>query len=190
MEEREAEAVTKEQVYRDQMKALGIYQEILEPEIKTLAKIERQITRAEKAWSDTAPPDGKPSFLDPHFAIIQKLRDEAAKHREILGITAKALAKITGASSTAPDQGDLITQKLDAIAERVAGYDDTNEAFDRYIRVNGGDPNKLQLSGIPAADEVQAAQDMYETLPDAQAAARISDIMDEELRRAVHEDMG
>lgn len=156
MEEREAEAVTKEQVYRDQMTALGIYQEIHEPEIKTLAKIERQITRAEKAWSDTAPPDGKPSFLDPHFAIIQRLRSEALQHKEALGITAKALARLTAGTAAAPEQKDLISAKLDAIAERVAGYD------------------TAPFAGIPAADE----------------AAEISDQMDEELRRAVHEDMG
>lgn len=156
MEEREAETVTKEQVYRDQMKALGIYHEIHEPEIKTLAKIERQITRAEKAWSDTAPPDGKPRFLDPHFAIIQRLRSEALQHKEALGITAKALARLTSGTAAAPEPKDLITAKLDAIAERVAGYD------------------AAPFAGIPAADE----------------AAEISDQMDEELRRAVHEDMG
>ena len=38
--------------------------------------------------------------------------------------------------------------------------------------------------------EIQITQDAYETLPDAQEAARISDLMDEDLRRAVHEDMG
>lgn len=156
MEEREAETVTKEQVYRDQMTALGIYQEIHEPEIKTLAKIERQITRAEKAWSDTAPPDGKPSFLDPHFAIIQRLRSEALQHKEALGITAKALARLTSGTAAAPEQKDLISAKLDAIAERVSGYD------------------AAPFAGIPAADE----------------AAEISDMMDDELRRAVHEDMG
>ena len=37
----------------------------------TLARIERELTRAMKAWSDTAPPGGKPSFLDDHYAVIQ-----------------------------------------------------------------------------------------------------------------------
>lgn len=164
---------TKEQIYREQMQALGIYQEILEPEIKALARVEREYTRAQKAWSATAsPPGSAPSFLDPHFAIIQQLRREILQHREALGITAKALAKITGAGGEAPDQDELITRKLDQIAARVAGYD------------------ALPLSGVPAADEIQVAQDLYETLPEAQEAARISDQLDEELRRAVHEDMG
>ena len=154
--------MTKEQIYRDQMIALGIYDVIHEPEIKTLAKIERQITRAEKAWSATAsPPGSAPSFLDPHFPIIQRLRAEALQHREALGITVKALAKLTGTVGTVPAQKDLITAKLDAIASKVAGYD--SAVADPFV-------------GIPAAD----------------AAAGISDRMDEmdELFAAVAEDMG
>ena len=155
---------TKEQVYREQMIALGTYEEVFEPEIRTLAQIEREYTRAKKAWSDTAPPGGKPSFLNDHYPVIQKLRAEILQHREALGLTPKALKKLTGAAGTdAPNQQDLITHKLDQIAARVAGYD---------------------------ATEIQITQDAYETLPEAQEAARISDLMDEELRRAVHEDMG
>ena len=66
MEERETEAVskTKEQVYREQLQALGIYHEILEPEIKALARVEREYTRAQKAWSASAsPPGSAPSRL-------------------------------------------------------------------------------------------------------------------------------
>ena len=154
--------MTKEQIYRDQMKALGIYQEIHEPEIKTLAKIERQITRAEKAWSATASPAGSaPSFLDPHFAIIQRLRSEALQHREALGITVKALAKLTGSNASAPDQKDQIVSRLDAIAERVAGYDDA-------------DP----FAGIPGAEEAAAVSDLLDS----------RDYYD--LTAAVAEDMG
>lgn len=190
--------MTKEQIYREQMKALGVYHEIHEPEIKTLAKIERQITRAEKAWSATASPAGSaPSFLDPHFAIIQKLRSEALQHREALGITVKALAKLTGGAG--PDQGDLLTQKLDAIAERVAGYDfapggDVSSAGiwirgeDGMEMVGSIDPKLLAdpFAGIPEADEAAVISDKL----DQQDAAKISHGMDEDLAAAVAEDMG
>lgn len=190
MEEREADAVTKEQIYREQMKALGVYHEIHEPEIKTLAKIERQITRAEKAWSATASPAGSaPSFLDPHFAIIQKLRSEALQHREALGITVKALAKLTGgAAGSETDQKDLITAKLDRIAQRVAEYDAQEVNPDWWKNDEAGQPVfTLPGSEVP---EIQIKQDAYEVLPDAQEAKRISHQMDEELRHAVAEDMG
>ena len=90
--------MTKEQIYREQMQALGIYEEIFEPEIKTLARVERELTRAEKAWSATAAPGGKPSFLDPHYPVIQRLRAEILQHREALGLTPKALRKLTGSA--------------------------------------------------------------------------------------------
>lgn len=153
--------MTREQKYIDQMTELGIYDPIFDPEIRTLARIERELTRAEKAWSATASPAGsKPSFLDPHYAVIQKLRAELLQHRESLGLTPKALRRLTGAAvDTAPDQKDLITAKLDQIAEAVSGFDEL-----------AADP----FDGIPAAED----------------ARRISQQMDEELAAAIAEDMG
>ena len=191
MEEREAEAGTKEQIYREQMQALGIYEEIFEPEIRTLARVEREYTRAEKAWSATAAPGGKPSFLDPHYPVIQRLRTEILQHREALGLTPKALRKLTGGVGAGDiDQKDLITAKLDRIAERVSGYDVPGN-------IMVADP----FAGIPEADEAAAmsdmmdqetrvAQDMYETTQEAAPAAKISHDIDEDLRHAVAEDMG
>ena len=210
MEEREAEAVsetktkakgrTKEQIYREQMQALGIYEEIFEPEIKTLARVEREYTRAEKAWSATAAPGGKPSFLDPHYAIIQRLRAEILQHREALGLTPKALRKLTGAAGVeAPEQKDLITAKLDRIAERVSGYDLTTgsdigsagvwiQGEDGMEKVGSVDPKLLAdpFAEIPAAVEAAAISDKL----DQQDAAKISHGMDEDLAAAVAEDMG
>ena len=164
--------MTKEEVYRTQMQALGIYEEIFEPEIRTLCRIEREYTRAQKAWSATAPPGGKPSFLDDHFAVIQKLRAEILQHREALGLTPKALRKLTGMNlSDTPEQKDLITAKLDQIASRVAGYTapDLSDPF----------------SGIPAAEEAARISQELDKNP-----ASTPQEMDEELRQAVHEDMG
>ena len=226
MEKREAEAVsetntkakgrTKEQIYREQMQALGIYEPIFEPEIKTLARVEREYTRAEKAWSATAAPGGKPSFLDPHYAIIQRLRAVILQHREALGLTPKALRKLTGAAGVeAPEQKDLITAKLDRIAERVAGYDlapGGSQAPWLYIEGEYGselvvprnntdgrtrfggadqqpmdaDPRQDPFAGIPEADEAAAISDKL----DQQDAAKISHGMDEDLAAAVAEDMG
>ena len=191
--------MTKEQIYREQMQALGIYEEIFEPEIKTLARVEREYTRAEKAWSATAAPGGKPSFLDPHFAVIQRLRAEILQHRETLGLTPKALRKLTGAAGSETDQKGLIAAKLDRIAQRVSGYDlapgsDISSAGvwiqgeDGMEKVGAIDPKLLAdpFAGIPAADEAAVISDMM----DRQDAAKISHGMDEDLRHAVAEDMG
>ena len=156
--------MTKEQKYRAQMQALGIYEEIFEPELQTLCRLERELTRAQKAWSATAAEGEAPSFLDDHFPIIQKLRAEILQHREAMGLTPKSLRKLTGAGGPdAPVQKDLITAKLDAIVSKVAGYD-------------------------------SAVADPFADIPGAEKAAAISDQMDSQdhydLKAAVAEDMG
>lgn len=164
--------MTKEQIYREQMQALGIYQEIFEPEIRTLARIERELTRAMKAWSATAPPGGKASFLDDHYAVIQKLRAELLQHRQALGLTPQAFRKLTGvnAGADAPMQQDLITAKLDELVTRVSGYDGPTDGW----------------ITIPGAEEAEAIGDRMdrENHPDGEPGD------DFDLAAAVAEDMG
>lgn len=154
--------MTKEQKYREQMQELGIYEEIFEPEIQTLCRIERELTRAQKAWSATAMPAGSaPSFIDPHYAIIQRLRSEILQHREALGLTPKALKKLTGSGlSDAPAQKDQIVSRLDAIAARVSGYDT-------------GDP----FADIPGAKEAAAISDQMDSQDHYDLKAAVADDM-------------
>ena len=164
---------TREQTYREQMKALGTYDPIFEPEITTLCQLEREHQRAKKAWSATALPAGsRPSFLDPHYAVIQRLRQEILTHREALGLTPKALRKLRGQPAEGPSHQEQITAKLDLIAQRVSEYDAAEDpAFEDKLR------GAAALAG-------------YEELPDAQDVIRISDRLDAELAHAVAEDMG
>lgn len=113
---------TKEQIYTQQLKELGIYEPAFAPEISTLAQLERELTRAKKAWSATAPPGGKPSVLDPHYAVIASLRREILAHRETLGLTPKALRRLRGSAGGEGADQDLIGEKLTEIAERVGAY--------------------------------------------------------------------
>lgn len=87
---------TREQIYRQQLQALGIYDPAFDPEISTLAKLERKKTRLEKAWSATAPPGGKPSFMDPHYDKLMQIEDKILAHRDALGLTPKALRRLKG----------------------------------------------------------------------------------------------
>lgn len=155
--------MTREQIYKEQLQDLGIYNPAFDPEIKTLAQLERRLTRVQKAWAQTAPPGGKPSFLDDHYPVIVQLEDKILAHREALGLTPKSLRRLIGvAGSDAPQQQDLITAKLDQIAARVAGYD--------------------------GATEIQV--DPFADLPGAADAAAFSKQIDEDLRKAIAEDMG
>ncbi len=89
--------MTREQIYKEQLLALGIYDPAFDPEIKTLAQLERRLTRVQKAWAATADPGEKPSFLDDHYPIIVQLEDKILTHRETLGLTPKSLRKLKGA---------------------------------------------------------------------------------------------
>lgn len=46
----EAAAMTREQKYTEQLKQLGIYQELFAPEIRSLAQMERDLRRLTKRW--------------------------------------------------------------------------------------------------------------------------------------------
>ena len=93
--------MTREEAYTKQLTDLGIYDPAFLPEIKQLAQLERELTRAKKAWSNTAPNGEAPSFEDPHYAIIRQLRSEILQHRDALGLTPKAFQRLRG--KAAPD---------------------------------------------------------------------------------------
>lgn len=113
--------MTREQIYAQQLKALGIYDPAFEPAIKDLSQLDRDMTRARKEWSATAPPGGKPSMLDDHYQLILQIRRERAALRDSLGLTPKSLRRLRGPAEPAVDQ-DLIGEKLDALVERVSSY--------------------------------------------------------------------
>lgn len=193
---------TREQTYREQMKALGIYDEIFEPEITTLCQLEREHQRAKKAWSATALPAGsRPSFLDPHYAVIQRLRQEILTHREALGLTPKALRKLRGQPAEGPGQQEQITAKLDLIAQRVSEYDnyhpglagpDGDLTLAQYMRKYSVPGEYDGATDDEILDKLRGAAALagYEDLPEAEDAIRISDRLDAELAHAVAEDMG
>lgn len=129
--------MAREEIYREQLQELGIYEKAFEPEIKTLANLERDLTRAQKAWKNTAPRGAQPSMLNPLYGLVCRLRQEILIHREALGLTPKALRRLRGqAGSDGPSQKDLMNTLLSGIAERVSAYDegvskpDTGEARD------------------------------------------------------------
>ena len=114
--------MTREQKYEAQLRALGVWEEAFRPLVKDLAKAERRRTRAEKEWSATAPPGGRPSFLDPHYQVVAQLDREILGYREVMGLTPKSLRRLRGVSE-GPSVNDRISERLDRIAERVSAYD-------------------------------------------------------------------
>lgn len=93
--------MARDETYVKQLTDLGIYDPAFLPEIKQLAQLERELTRAKKAWSATVPKGKAPSFEDPHYGIIRQLRSEILQHRDALGLTPKAFQRLRG--KAAPD---------------------------------------------------------------------------------------
>lgn len=118
--------MTREEVYKKQLMDLGIYDPAFDPEIKELAKLERQKTRAEKEWSATAPPGGKPSVLDPHYPVILQIGDKIQQHRNALGLTPTSLRKLKGAYYET-QRGEVLAG--DARPENVTVLDLVREKF-------------------------------------------------------------
>lgn len=122
-----AKKTTREQIYQAQMEALGIYDPAFDPEIKQLAELDRRRTRVRKAWSETAPAGGKPSFLDPHYQVLQQIERDILTHREALGLTPKALRRLKGAYYETVRVGELAADPepakvtmLDLVREKYA----------------------------------------------------------------------
>ena len=81
--------MTREQKYKAQLQALGVYREIFDPEIHTLCEMERDHQRTRKAWKAA----GSPIESKLYDALTQQRRDILA-HRDALFLTPRALRKV------------------------------------------------------------------------------------------------
>ena len=100
--------MTREQKYTEQLKALGIYQEAFEPEISTLAKLERDLQRLEKRWKEAGCPTvakgGKgPPTSDKTLNAIMSMRKEVLAHRDALGLTPKGYNRLRPKNMPEPE---------------------------------------------------------------------------------------
>lgn len=119
--------MTREQTYTQQLQELGIYEPAFEPEIHTLAIMERDLQRALKAWKATAEKGEQPSVTDPIWAAICSLRRDILAHRDALGLTPKALQRLRAKteSAGAVSEQSAICSRLDRILDEVNSYEGT-----------------------------------------------------------------
>lgn len=88
--------MTREQKYREQMEQLGIWHDIVEPQVHTLCIMERELQRFLKAW--------KAAGSDPEdkcYAVIEQLRRDILSQKNALGLTPYALKRL-GIKGQAP----------------------------------------------------------------------------------------
>ena len=97
--------MAKEQVYKQQLMDLGVYDPAFDPAIHVLCIQERELSRAMKAWKATAPgKDSAPSIADPLYAEISKLRRDILARQDALGLTPKGLQRLR--KNAAPSSAD------------------------------------------------------------------------------------
>ena len=87
--------MAKEQVYKQQLQSLGVYDPAFDGAIHILCIQERELSRAMKAWKATAPSSkDAPSITDPLYAEISKLRRDILARQDALGLTPKGLQRL------------------------------------------------------------------------------------------------
>lgn len=99
--------MTREKKYAEQLQALGVYDPAFDPEIHTLAIMERDHQRTLKAWR--AEGSDVTSEL---YAAIERQRRDILAHRTSLGLTPQGLRRLRGATFAAertPDEEEKHT---------------------------------------------------------------------------------
>ena len=116
--------MAKEQVYKQQLQSLGVYDPAFDGAIHILCIQERELSRAMKSWKATAPSkDAAPSIMDPLYAEISKLRRDILARQDALGLTPKGLQRLRknaapASSDTAPIAGTP-NQGFAALMDRI-----------------------------------------------------------------------
>ena len=87
---------TKEDRYKSQLIALGIYEEAYDPAIHELCVLEREMSRARKQLKGTAQDGEAPSYADPLYGVVRQLQTNILAYRDALGRTPKSLKKLKG----------------------------------------------------------------------------------------------
>ena len=93
--------MTREQKYAQQLQALEIYDPAFDPEIHTLAIMERDHQRTLKVWRA----EGS-DVTSEIYAAIERQRRDILAHRDSLGLTPKGLRRLRGSSFTAEPAKD------------------------------------------------------------------------------------
>lgn len=92
----------REAMIRADMESVGTYNAIFEPTIRQLAKMERELSRAEKAWRSAGgqmvaelvnKTGAKYTAKDPHYAVVDDLRSSIQVLRNQLGLTPTGLKR-------------------------------------------------------------------------------------------------
>lgn len=118
----------REAMIKADMEAVGTYSPIFDKAIKSLAKQERELAKAEKTWRDNG---GKMvaelvnktgatyTAKDPHYAVVDQLRKDILAQRAQLGLTPKSLKAM---KAKIVDTGTVKRSRLDELLEEAREF--------------------------------------------------------------------
>lgn len=127
----------REAMIKADMEAVGTYNPIFDKTIKELAKRERELSRAEKAWRAAYCIDGvqqEPKMVatlkskagaeytakDPYFAVVDQIRKDVMSIRAQLGLTPKSLQRVREQIAGEAEPGRSKLEELLEVAEEYA----------------------------------------------------------------------
>jgi len=125
------------------MESVGTYNTIFEPTIKQLAKLERELSKAEKTWRAAGgqmvaelvnKTGGKYTAKDPNYAVVDQLRKDIQALRNQLGLTPTSLkrarqkAEAISNGQQSPLE-DLLETAHDYALEHAAAYQAEVDAY-------------------------------------------------------------
>ena len=155
----------REAMIRADMESVGTYSPIFDKSIKQLAKLERELAKAEKTWRAAGgqmvaelvnKTGGKYTAKDPNYAIVDQLRHDVTSLRNQLGLTPTGLKRAKQKTAAHAVTGDSPLETLlsaaHAYAQEHAG--DYQTDVDQYV--------EAVLSGAkPSCPEIVQACERY-----------------------------
>ena len=156
----------KEAMIRAAMEQLGTYSEIYDPTIRQLAKTERELSKAEKAWRNAGgnmvaeqvnKAGATYTAKDPQYAVVDQLRRSVTALRSELGLTPRSLKK---AQARAEEKQESIGKsRLESLLEEARVYAEDHlsefqETVDNYV-------DQVLSGEIDAGIEIRQACERY-----------------------------
>ena len=155
----------REAMIRADMESVGTYSPIFDKSIKQLAKLERELAKAEKTWRAAGgqmvaqlvnKTGGAYTAKDPNYAIVDQLRHDVTSLRNQLGLTPTGLKRAKQKTAAMATTGDSPLETLLAAAHDYAGEHagDYQADVDQYV--------EAVLSGAkPSCPEIVQACERY-----------------------------
>ena len=118
----------REAMIKADMEAVGTYSPIFDKAISALAKQERELAKAEKAWRENGgkmvaelvnKTGAKYTAKNPHYAVVDQLRKDILAQRAQLGLTPKSLKAM---KAKLADQTAAKCSRLDELLEDAKEY--------------------------------------------------------------------